>query len=116
MRLGSMTVAKRYANIKELAEYTGLSPKTLYDWAANGVIPSLKVGKKVLFDIPEVDTALARMKRHSQPQSEAAEEMARSMLAGHRKTVAPSSENEAYNGVQQHDQRDLSEEKGERDV
>jgi len=34
---------KRYANIKEVSEYTSLSVKTLYEWASIGRIPSIKL-------------------------------------------------------------------------
>jgi excisionase family DNA binding protein len=107
-----MPIIKKYANIKEVSEYTGLTVKTLYDWAANGMIPSIKAGKKVLFDLADVDAALGRMRRNIRPQAETAEETARIILADHGKTAPSSSENEAYNGGQQHNQRDLSNEKG----
>lgn len=117
-----MTVIKKYANIKELAEYTGVPKGTLYDWAANGKIPSIKKEKKVLFDLSAVDKDFDLNKRNVKPQSEIVEEKAKTILSSFGntgntktgKTNPSSSENEAYNGGQQHNQRDLSEEKGDR--
>lgn len=56
---------KRYANIKEVSEYTSLSIKTLYDWASQGRIPSIKYGRRVLFDLEDIDRFLASLKRES---------------------------------------------------
>ncbi|MFO0792623.1 MAG: helix-turn-helix domain-containing protein [Candidatus Brocadiaceae bacterium] len=54
---------KRYANIKEVSEYTSLPVKTLYDWANIGRIPSIKIGRKVLFDLEDIDRLLTSLKR-----------------------------------------------------
>ncbi len=56
---------KRYANIKEVSEYTSLPIKTLYDWASQGRIPSIKYGKRVLFDLEDVDRIMASLKRNT---------------------------------------------------
>lgn len=54
---------KKYFNIKELSEYSGLQEKTLYGWAAQGKIPSIKIGRKVLFEIEEIERLLQSQKR-----------------------------------------------------
>lgn len=54
---------KRYFSIKELANYTGLPRGTLYDWSSQGLIPSIKIGRRVLFDIVDIDQFLAELKR-----------------------------------------------------
>ncbi len=54
---------KRYANIKEVSEYTSLPVKTLYEWAGQGKIPSIKIGRRVLFDLNDIDKAMASLKR-----------------------------------------------------
>jgi excisionase family DNA binding protein len=56
---------KRYANIKEVSEYTSLSVKTLYDWASQGKIPSIKYGSRVLFDLHDIDQMMASLKRNT---------------------------------------------------
>ncbi|WKZ15476.1 MAG: helix-turn-helix domain-containing protein [Candidatus Jettenia caeni] len=61
---------KRYANIKEVSEYTSLPIKTLYDWASQRKIPSIKYGRRVLFDLEDIDKHLQSMKRDTdQPQN-----------------------------------------------
>ncbi len=55
---------KRYANIKQVAEYTSLPVKTLYEWAGRGKIPSIKIGRRVLFDLQDIDVVMASMKRN----------------------------------------------------
>ncbi len=55
---------KRYANIKEVSEYTSIPVKTLYEWAGQGKIPSIKMGRRVLFDLNDIDKVMASMKRN----------------------------------------------------
>ncbi len=57
-------MTKRYANIKEVSEYTSIPVKTLYEWASIGRIPSIKIGSRVLFDLNDVDKVMASLKRH----------------------------------------------------
>ena len=54
---------KRYANIKEVSAYTSLPVKTLYDWASQGKFPSIKCGRRILFDLHEIDKLMDSMKR-----------------------------------------------------
>jgi excisionase family DNA binding protein len=54
---------KRYANIKEISEYTSLPIKTLYEWASVGTIPSVKIGRRVLFDLQDIDKIMDSFKR-----------------------------------------------------
>ncbi len=54
---------KRYVNIKELSEYTSLPVKTLYELAGTGRIPSIKLGRRVLFDLNDIDQVMAGLKR-----------------------------------------------------
>lgn len=56
---------KRYANIKEVSEYTSLPIKTLYDWASLGRIPSIKLGRRVLFDLNDIDNFMSSLKRET---------------------------------------------------
>ncbi len=56
-------MTKRYANIKEVSAYTSLPVKTLYEWASIGRIPSIKLGRRVLFDLNDIDEAMASLKR-----------------------------------------------------
>lgn len=56
---------KRYANIKEVSEYTSLPTKTLYEWASLGRIPSIKLGRRVLFDLNDIDNFMSSLKRET---------------------------------------------------
>ena len=56
-------MTKRYANIKEVSVYTSLPTKTLYEWAGTGRLPSIKIGRRVLFDLNDIDKAMTRLKR-----------------------------------------------------
>ncbi len=58
-------MTKRYANIKEVSKYTSLPVKTLYEWAGTGRIPSIKIGRRVLFDLTKIDLAMDSFKRSS---------------------------------------------------
>jgi excisionase family DNA binding protein len=54
---------KRCANIKEVSEYTSLPVKSLYELASTGRFPSIKIGRRVLFDLQKIDKAMADLQR-----------------------------------------------------
>ncbi len=54
---------QRYINIKETSVYTSIPIKTLYEWASIGRIPSIKIGRRVLFDLRDIDKVMARLRR-----------------------------------------------------
>ncbi len=54
---------KRYANIKEVSVYTSIPVKTLYEWSSVGRIPSIRLGRKLLFDLIDIDELMSSMKR-----------------------------------------------------
>ncbi len=54
---------KRYVGIKILSVYTSLPVKTLYEWASMGTIPSIKIGRRVLFDLHDIDEVMTSLKR-----------------------------------------------------
>ncbi len=56
-------INKRYINIKELSQYTSLPVKTLYDWTSQGKIPSIKLGRRILFDLNDIDQLMNNLKR-----------------------------------------------------
>ncbi len=58
-----MIIPERYVDIKAVSKYTSLPVKTLYDWASLGKFPSVKYGRRVLFDLKDVDKAMADLKR-----------------------------------------------------
>ena len=54
---------ERYVDIKAASRYTSLSVKTLYEWAGTGRIPSVKIGRRVLFDLHDIDKIMDSFKR-----------------------------------------------------
>jgi excisionase family DNA binding protein len=56
-------VTKRYVDIKRVSRYTSLPIKTLYDWSNQGKFPCIKIGRRILFDIKDVDEAMSNLKK-----------------------------------------------------
>ena len=56
---------ERYVDIKAVSRYTSLPVKTLYEWAGTGRIPSVKIGRRVLFDLHDIDKIMDYFKRSS---------------------------------------------------
>ena len=54
---------ERYVDIKKVSKYTSLPVTTLYEWTSLGKIPSIKIGRRVLFDLHDIDTVMAGLKR-----------------------------------------------------
>ncbi len=54
---------ERYVNIKAASRYTSLPVKTLYEWSGTGRIPSIKIGRRVLFDLHDIDKIMDSFKR-----------------------------------------------------
>jgi len=56
-------IPERYVNIKQASKYTSLPVTTLYEWASIGKIPSIKLGRRVLFDLHKIDEIMATLER-----------------------------------------------------
>ncbi len=63
---------KRYVSVKEFSVYTSLAESTLYEWSGTGRIPSIKMGKRILFDLEDMDKVMASMKRTCNKEEEIA--------------------------------------------
>ena len=61
--LNMREIKKRYVCIKEVSGYTSIPIKTLYEWASLGRIPSIKMGRRVLFDLHDIDKIMDSFKR-----------------------------------------------------
>lgn len=48
-------MTRRLLNIQEVADYTGLSPHTLYTMVSHRRIPFVKIGRLTKFDLRELD-------------------------------------------------------------
>ena len=71
-------MTKRYANIKQVSEYTSIPVKTLYEWSSVGKIPCIRFGRKLLFDLHDIDQLMASLKR---PYNQS-EEIANKIVSG----------------------------------
>lgn len=58
-----LVMPERYVDIKKVSKYTSLAESTLYEWAGTGRLPSIKIGRRVLFDLQDIDKVMASMKR-----------------------------------------------------
>ncbi len=58
-----ITLNKRYANIKEVSEYTSIPVKTLYHWANKKIIPYIKIERRIIFDLQEIDKLMVSLKQ-----------------------------------------------------
>ncbi len=56
-------ILERYVDIKVVSRYTSLAESTIYEWASQGKIPSIKIGRRVLFDLVDIDRLMASLKR-----------------------------------------------------
>ncbi len=45
---------KEFLSIKELSEYLGVKPKTLYSWVSKGVLPHYRIEGLILFKKQEI--------------------------------------------------------------
>jgi hypothetical protein len=49
----------------ELAHITGLCPRSIRNYVRAGIIPRIKIGRRVLFRWPQVEAALANLEERS---------------------------------------------------
>ncbi len=61
---------RRYVNINEVSEYMSIPVKSLYELASLGRIPSIKYGRRVLFDLRDIDKMMESMKRTCNKEEE----------------------------------------------
>ncbi len=71
---------RRYVNINEVSEYTSLPVKSLYELASQGRIPSIKLGKRVLFDLQDIDKMMESMKRTCNKEEEIDKKLLKNFL------------------------------------
>ena len=56
-------IPARYVDRKTVARYTSLAESTIYEWAGQGKIPSIKIGRRLIFDLEDIDRLMASLKR-----------------------------------------------------
>jgi len=62
-----LIVNKRLLDSKEAAKYLSISRSKLYQWADAGRIPSLRIDKRRLFDVLDLDLFVDNLKKHILP-------------------------------------------------
>jgi len=58
-----VVINKRLLDVKSTAEYLSISRALLYQLAAKGKIPSIKINSRRLFDIDDLDEFVERLKQ-----------------------------------------------------
>ncbi len=69
---GSSNLKEQYVDAKTVSIYTSLAESTIYEWAGQGKIPSIKLGRRVLFDLDDIDKMMQSMKRTYNKEEEIA--------------------------------------------
>ncbi len=57
------TIPERYVDIKKVSRYTSLPISTLYEWSGTGRIPSIKIGRRRLYDLVDIDLLMESLKQ-----------------------------------------------------
>ncbi len=55
----------RYVNAKALSKYTSLPVQTIYEWARKGKFPCSRIGRRMLFDLQEIDKIMDLNKHYA---------------------------------------------------
>ena len=58
-----MNMENRLLSVEGSARYLGVRKSTIYSWAARHKIPSVKIGRRLLFDRKDLDDIIERSKR-----------------------------------------------------
>jgi len=56
---------KRLLSVEEAAKYLGVQKSTIYSWAWRRKIPSVKMGRRLLFDQEDLDRMIEAGKREA---------------------------------------------------
>ncbi|OGF56541.1 MAG: hypothetical protein A2452_07335 [Candidatus Firestonebacteria bacterium RIFOXYC2_FULL_39_67] len=62
VKTDTVHVEHRYLTVKECAEFTGISVKTLYRWSREEKMPNRKIGHILRFDRAEIEKWIDRFK------------------------------------------------------
>ncbi len=54
---------KRLVSVEDAAKYLGVQKSTIYSWASRRKIPSVKMGRRLLFDQEDLDRMIEVGKR-----------------------------------------------------
>jgi len=56
---------KRLISVEDAAKYLGVQKSTMYSWASRRKIPSVKIGRRLLFDQEDLDRMIEAGKREA---------------------------------------------------
>ncbi len=56
---------KRLLSVGEAAQYLGVQERTIYSWASQETIPSVHIGRRLLFHQEELDRMIEACKREA---------------------------------------------------
>ncbi len=56
----------RLLNVEGSAKYLGVRKSTIYSWAAQKKIPSVKIGRRLLFDRKDLDGLIEKILREGE--------------------------------------------------
>ncbi len=56
---------KRLISVEDAAKYLGVQKSTIYSWAWRRKIPTVKIGRRLLFDQEDLDRMIAAGKREA---------------------------------------------------
>jgi len=56
---------KRLLSVGEAAQYLGVQERTIYSWASQEKIPSVHMGRRLLFDQEDLDKMIEACKREA---------------------------------------------------
>lgn len=65
-------MVKRLIGIEEAATYLGIKKATLYSWASKRSVPSVKMGRRLLFDLKDLDELVDLRRRGASDTIQAA--------------------------------------------
>jgi excisionase family DNA binding protein len=61
--LNRIAPKKQRLSVKELADYLGVSQKTIYGWTYRGIIPFEKIGPRLIrFDVEKIEKWISEQK------------------------------------------------------
>ncbi len=59
------TAKTRLLSVGEAAQYLGVQERTIYSWASQEKIPSVHIGRRLLFNQEELDRMIEACKREA---------------------------------------------------
>jgi len=52
--MGKLVMLPKFLTVEEVADLLRVSPRSIYDWVSQGVIPFHKAGRRTIFSLDEI--------------------------------------------------------------